>query len=228
MGETLSMFKKSSVGGMLFGRAVRVALCGVSLLVSQCTSPQAHAADGVVVFYLDKRHMPVVRLDRLPSPSESMKALLALYALENGAGCEGKNEDDLVRCALTAELGLGANCSEEHIRLVRSWFVITPNLTSRWNERWNAKAKESGSLEGLCYGQPDTASWHNTWEIIRVRSSGEAVNVEAIQFWGSQHGHGRVRYRNSYKVGPDTITEVSSQVVELSRSSESVFDKGGR
>lgn len=182
-----------------------------------------HAADAIVVFYLDKDYRPVTRLDRIPDLSPGHRALLALYALENGAGCEGKDEGNRVKCDLTQKLGLGANCSDAHIALVRSWFETTPKLTSRWSERWNAKTKSSGTLESLCYGQPDTASWHNVWEIIKIKLAGEFAEVEAILSWGSQYGHGRVRYRNSYRIGEDMILETSSEITELSRSSQGIF-----
>lgn len=106
---------------------------------------------------------------------------------------------------------------------MRCWFEITPNLTPRWSERWNAKAKEPGSLENLCYGRPDTASWQNIWEIIRVKISGEAVDVDAILNWGSQYGHGRIRHTKSYRLAQHSIAEISSQITELNRSSESAF-----
>lgn len=182
------------------------------------------AKEGLVVFYLDEHYQPTVRLDRIQPHSEGVKAILALYALENGAGCEGKNERELVNCALTKELGLGANCSADHIALVRTWFDITPNLTSRWNERWNKETRKAGSLEALCYSQPDTASWHNIWEIIRISTEGEVVTVEAVQAWGSQFGHGRVRYKHSYQVLQGRVKEVSAEVTELQRSSKSIFE----
>jgi len=92
----------------------------------------------------------------------------------------------------------------------------------------NAKAKAPGALENLCYGQPDTGSWHNIWELIKVKSTGDTVEVEAIQNWGSQYGHGRVHYRNSYKIGAQRIVETASQVTELSRSKEGIFGGGNR
>lgn len=203
-----------------------VILIGCFLCVAQMQ--HAYAAERVVVFYLNEHHRPVTRLDRLPDLTPGLKAILALYTLENGAGCEGKDESDRVRCDMTEKLGLGSNCSEAHIQLVRSWFESTPNLTSRWSARWNGKAKAPGALENLCYGQPHTGSWHNIWEIIKVKSTGEFVEVEAILNWGSQYGHGRVRYRNSYKIGSQTIVETASQVTELSRSKESIFGSGNR
>jgi hypothetical protein len=179
---------------------------------------------GKVVFSLDQHAVPVVRLDRVPR-SEGLRAILALYALENGAGCEGKNGQDLVRCALTGALGLGANCSEAHVRLVRTWFTRTTNLTSRWSEQRDADAKQAGSLENLCYRQPDTASWQNIWEIIRVDVASDVVTVDAIFFGGSQHGRTRARYITSYRIGRHQVTELRSERRVIERSSKSIFEE---
>jgi hypothetical protein len=198
-------------------------LFGVAVL--PLTTYAAHAAGsaGLPVFYLDQHFSPVVRLDRT-SQSEPLKAILAMYALQNGAGCGGKNEQDLVKCALTNELGLGANCSEEHLRLVRAWFKKTPNLTSRWNEKFDEDPSRSDALENLCYGQPDTASWQNIWEIIRVDESSEKVTVDAIFFGGSQHGRTRARYVTTYRIGKREVTVVHSTVTVLESSSKSIFE----
>src|SRR5579859_6685684 len=72
---------------------------------------------GVVVFYLDDQFRPVARLDRLGPMSEGFKAILAMYALQVGAGC--KND---YQCVLTQDLGLGNQCSDQQVNLVRSWF----------------------------------------------------------------------------------------------------------
>lgn len=202
----------------------RCAGCLFALVTLSLSSQPTLAAGslGKVVFYLD-RGGPVVRLDRVPQ-SEGVRAILALYALENGAGCEGKNEQGLVKCALTKELGLGANCSEEHIRFVRTWFPKTANLTWRWNERWNGDARNPGALETLCYGQPDTASWQNIWEIIRVDVSSDVVTVDAIVSGGSQHGRTRARYVTSYRIGQHEITELTSNTKVLESSQKSIFE----
>lgn len=202
----------------------RCAGCLFALVTLTLSSQPILAAGslGKVVFYLD-RGGPVVRLDRVPQ-SEGVRAILALYALENGAGCEGKNEQGLVKCALTNELGLGANCSEEHIRFVRKWFTKTANLTSRWHEKWDGDARKPGALEALCYGQPDTASWQNIWEIIRMDVSADVVTVDAIFFGGSQHGRTRTRYITSYRIGQHEVTELTSNTKVLESSQKSIFE----
>ena len=182
----------------------------------------AAASPEQVVFLYDKSWRPVVRLDRLPSGS-GVRAILALYALQNGAGCQGKEPDDLVDCALTRALGLGANCSSEHLSLVRSWFTTTPKLSPRWRSR-DAPTQEPGTLEGLCYRQPDTASWQNIWELIRLRPEGNLVHVNAVLFWGSQYGRGRVLYEHTFRVDGHRIITVTAKVSELSRSDKGIFD----
>lgn len=196
------------------------ALAGLALFG---TPSLAAGSVGQAVFYLDRNYQPIVRLDRVPQ-SEAVRSILALYALENGAGCGGKNEQDQVKCSLTSELGLGENCSEEHVRLVRAWFVKTPNLTSRWVEARNSDAKKPGSLEDLCYRQPDTASWQNIWEIIRVDARSDVVTVDAIFFGGSQHGRTRTRYVTTFRVGHQRITELRSKAKVLESSSKSIFE----
>jgi hypothetical protein len=183
-------------------------------------SPSAWAAD-VAVFLHDEHWRPTVRLDRIPK-NPALRAILALYALENGAGCEGKNAIGLVNCKLTSALGLGANCSAEHLELVRTWFTTTPNLTSRWHPLDAVTA--SPSLEQLCYQTPDTASWQNTWQVIRLRVEADLVHVNAVLYWGSRNGQGRVRYEHSYRVSGERVEEVAAKVSELSRSSKSMFE----
>ncbi len=184
-----------------------------------------HSQENEVVFYLNEHYRPVVRLDRIRNASEGVRAILALYALENGAGCEGQNGQGQLICALTSKLGLGANCSDEHIRLVRSWFKRVPNLTSRWIESRNADSSVPGALEGLCYSAPDTGSWQNIWEILRVRMSADTVIVEGVFFGGSQYGRSRVRYITTYRVEPHSISEEQTQVTVLERSSKGIFER---
>lgn len=198
-------------------------LFGLAVLPLAPYAAHAEGSAGQAVFYLDQHFSPVVRLERT-SQSEAMKAILAMYALQNGAGCGGKNEQALVKCALTNNLGLGANCSEEHLRLVRGWFKKTPNLTSRWNPRVDGDPSRLGALESLCYGQPDTASWQNIWEIIRVDESSESVRVDAIFFGGSQHGRTRARYVTTYRIEEKEITVVHSTVKVLESSAKSIFE----
>jgi hypothetical protein len=194
-----------------------------SVIVLLLICLNSSASNNLIVFKLNEHSQPIVSLERIHLDSEGVKAILALYALENGAGCEGRNEQGLLNCKLTSKLGLGANCSDNHIALVRTWFNNTPKLTSRWHERWNKKTKTPGTLEDLCYRQPDTGSWHNVWEVIKLRVEGDIVSVDAVQTWGSQFGHGKVRYMHRYQLRQNRVKEISAEITELMHSSESIF-----
>jgi hypothetical protein len=169
------------------------------------------ASTGITVFYLDKNYLPVVRIDRLAPIPESTRAVLALYALQNGAGCEGRNGAGL-QCSLTSALGFPAQCSAEHVAFVRKWF---PGPIPALNTRGSPKELESpqvpGTLEALCYGQPDTASWQNIWEVIRVSSAGDVVTVQAVGSWSSQNGSGKFSYTTSFRVSAGSVVLVSNR-----------------
>lgn len=203
------------------GRAGKFFALAVLALAGQAGF--AEGTRGQAVFYFDEHSRPVVRLDRIPL-SDPVKAILALYALQNGAGCGGKNEQDLVTCALTSELGLGANCSEEHLRTVRRWFSKVPSLSSRWNPNLDGDARKAGALEALCYRQPDTASWQNIWAVIRMDVKADVVTVDAIFFGGSQHGRTRARYQASYRIGQQEISVLRSKRTVLESSARSIFE----
>jgi hypothetical protein len=183
------------------------------------------ASEGSVVFYLDEHYQPKVRLDRVESRSEGVRAILALYALQNGAGCGASGESGLLKCELTSALGLGENCSEEHLKLVRTWFSKTPNLSFRWNARLNSDAKKPGALEDLCYRQPHTGSWHNVWEILRVSDAADTVKIDGVLIGGSPSGWTRMRYISTYRITPESVVEVRTSRTVLKRSSKSIFEE---
>jgi hypothetical protein len=82
----------------------------VAMLVA---SSPVMAASKVVVFYYDKQSQPITRLDRIAPMSDGLRAILAMYALQNGAGCDGGNEN--LTCALTDALKVGGQCSAQHL-----------------------------------------------------------------------------------------------------------------
>jgi hypothetical protein len=92
----------------------------VALLLSTNALSESNAASNVIVFYLDDRYRPVAKPERLQPLSDGTKAILAMYALQIGAGCGGRRPTDEIHCELTTALGLGAQCSAQHISLVRT------------------------------------------------------------------------------------------------------------
>jgi len=187
------------------------------VLSASCANARPTAADDGRVFFVGDHYPPSIRLDRLPNQSEQLRAILAMYTLQNGAGCEGRDSNGRLRCSLTSELGLGANCSPEHFQLVRKWFTETPKLSSRWVP-WEKDSRKEGALENLCYRQPDTASWQNIWTEIQVKMTGSRVVVSAIQHWASTNGSGTVRYKSEYDITNSQVKVVSSMGKTLCES----------
>jgi hypothetical protein len=89
-------------------------LAGLIAAAFMTLSQRAGAAEPVSVFLLDSHHTPVVRLEKLTPPlSEPVRAILAMYALQDGGGCEGENDpkENGLHCILTTALGVGPQCS---------------------------------------------------------------------------------------------------------------------
>lgn len=133
-----------------------------------------------------------VNLAPLSPLSAGMRAILALYAMRANGGCEGSPDPEPtgLRCPLTTALGLGPQCSNQHLGLVKTWFKdgIPPLLLSRKDA---AEANRSGSLEWSCNSTPDTASSQTGWSSIRVRQEpGGLVTVWGRGYW--MHGAGEV------------------------------------
>ncbi len=182
-----------------------LAAIGLALAACGCV-----AGENITAFYHDKNYQAVVRADRLKALPESTRAILALYALQNGAGCEDRSEAGL-RCRLTSALGFQAQCSAEHIAFVRKWFPgPIPALNTRGRPVELEQPRTAGTLENLCYGQPDTASWQNIWELIRVSTEGETVRVRAVGQWSSQNGSGKFAYATQFHVAANSITVISN------------------
>lgn len=164
----------------------------------------------VVVFYLDSQYQPIVKLELLGKMSEGMKAVLAMYAFQVGGGCAGHDEHGL-KCELTKSLGLGAQCSGQHLGLVRSWFTKGIPPISGYPEHSIQQALKSGDLKSICYSAPYTATRQVIWEFIRVKKENNRVFVDAISHWtASADGPGgRYQYQSEYRIGAGTIVVVA-------------------
>ena len=170
----------------------------------------------VVVFYLDEQFRPISKLERLGPLSQGIRAILAMYALQVGGGCEGHDEMGL-KCELTKSLGLGAQCSDEHLGLVRSWFKKEIPPMSGHPEHTIQRVLKSGDLQSICYNAPYTATRQVIWEIVRVNKSNDRVFVDAISHWtvGADGPGGRDRYQTEYQVDAHTVTVVAHKKLPL-------------
>ena len=199
-------------------RIVRQHFAAVVAVLMLSTIPLSYAGQQVVVFYLDAQYRPVAKLDRLGQMSEGINAILAMYALQTGGGCEG-HDDAGLRCELTKSLGLGAQCSEKHLKLVRSWFKNEVPAMSIYPEATIQRSFKSGELEPICYKAPDTSTVQEVWEIIKVKREDNLVLVDAIRRWTFNSADGpsyRSRYKTEYRINAHTITVVAHKEIRLS------------
>ena len=82
------------------------------------------------------------------------------------------------------------------------------------------QTQKSGVLEGICYNAPDTATFQDIWEIIRITQRDDRVFVDAIDTWLARETTGRYRYQSEYKITADSIEIVSHRKVTIGRQSE--------
>jgi hypothetical protein len=190
-------------------------LLTAATLALSSSIPVSYAKEPVVVFYLDSQYRPVAKLERLGKISEGTKAVLAMYALQVGGGCEG-HDDQGLKCELTRALGLGAQCSSQHLNLVRAWFKeALPRMTGHHESTFQNVVK-SGELGSICYSQPDTATRQHVWETIRVSTEDNLVSVDAISrsIASADGPFGTNRYSTTYRIDENVVTVVSHRQVQ--------------
>jgi hypothetical protein len=201
--------------------ALAMAILAIAVFVA--LPSRASAAEPVTVFLLDAHYEPVVRLEKLNPPiSEGLRALLAMYALQDGGGCDGESDphENGLHCVLTTALGVGPQCSAAQIRLVRDWFKGSiPRMSGAAPDIY-ADAQKPGSLEAICYEAPYTATFQQIWERIRVRQDGTQIFVDAMISWLAREKSGRIHYRTTYKVEDHSITTLSHEEVALKGGSK--------
>lgn len=171
----------------------------------------------VVAFYLDDQYRPVARVDRLKPMSEGVRAILAMYALQLGGGCGGFEEGQNLHCVLTDSLGLGLQCSAEHIHLVSTWFKNgMPNFEGAGQGAFQKALKDS-DFRSLCYLEPDTSRVQQIWTIIRVRKEYNEVIVDAIGDFivGPDSPYREIEYVTAYLINAKGISVLSNKIKSI-------------
>ena len=182
-----------------------------TVLIVVLIAAQPFGASKVTIFYLDKNYQAVVKLERLGPMSDAMRAILAMYALQNGAGCWGGNEN--LRCVLTDSLNIGGQCSKEHIKIIRTWFKKSIPKMSGYRDDIYKNVQTPGNLEDICYKKPDSSTFQNTWDIIRVTQNGNNVIVDAYGHWLEREESGSFRYITDYRINKDSVVVVSHKKI---------------
>jgi hypothetical protein len=182
-----------------------------ALLMFLFIAPQSFAASDVIFYLNEKNYMPVVKLERLGPISDGMRSILAMYALQNGAGCAGGNES--ISCLLTDSLNVGGQCSKEHIELIRTWFKNSIPQMSNYADSIYNKIQNPDDLENICYRMPDSATFQHKWDIIRVSQKGSTVKVDAHGTFLEREETGSYRYITEYKIEKNLVVVISHKKV---------------
>lgn len=131
-----------------------------------------------------------VNTDFIRSAPESIKAILAYYASLAGSDCFNN------QCVLSAALGLGEQCSDKHINLIKKWFG---------NDQLAMDAIES------CYNTPNTATVQSVWDALYLDVSAQKVTVRykktAINM--RENKEKVTKGEDQYQIDGDRITVLS-------------------
>jgi len=156
-----------------------------------------------------------VHLERLGPLTPAMRAILAFYAMRANGGCppgtwseDGKTYD--MQCPLTTALGLGRQCSEAQLALVKTWFkdgIPAVNL----DQADAANIGKSGDFASACNATPYTATHQSIWSSLRVRQEKKGlVTITGEGSWtsGPEAGGGSFTDVTTYRILPDRVRVV--------------------
>lgn len=157
-----------------------------------------------------------VSLRPLEPLTPALRALLAFYALRANGGCppgdwskDGKTYE--MSCPLTTALGLGFQCSEAHLGLVKTWFKegIPPLLLDR---KEAARIAKEGDIARACNSTPYSATHQTIWSSIKVlRRKDGTVTITGEGDWtaGPEAESGSFRNVGTYRLLADRVEVVS-------------------
>lgn len=192
----------------------RVLGCALASAMTFASSLPALAAEPVTVFDLSSK--PVVQLDKLSPPlTEGLRAILAMYALQSGAGCGKTAADKTQECALNTALKVGPQCSDAQMQLVRAWFKSVPQMSAEQTDRNKyIDIQPPGSLKKLCLSTPDDGEGNaQIWTNIKVTQDGGKILVDAAgQAVAGEDQVFRFRYKTEYEIAGHSILALSHDV----------------
>lgn len=192
----------------------RVLGCALVATVTFASSLPALAAEPVTVFDLNPN--PVVQLDKLSPPlTEGLRAILAMYALQSGAGCGEAAANKTRECALNTALKVGSQCSDAQLQLVSAWFKSVPQMSAEQTDRNKyVDIQPPGSLKKLCLSTPDDGKGNlQIWTTIKVTQDGGKILVDAAgEAVAGEDQVFRFRYKTEYEIAGHSIITLSHDV----------------
>jgi len=194
---------------------IPAALAGLLLLLLLPVARPALAEEvEVQVLYSADSTTTAVNLKPLEPLSPALRAVLALYAMRANGGCPPGKEVGgrySMQCPLTTALGLGDQCSDAQLALVRKYFKdgIPPLHLTRQQA---AEINRSGDLARACNATPYTATHQSIWLEIRLQTmSPERVRIIARGSWtsGPAGSAGTFGSLSVFRLLPDRVEVVS-------------------
>lgn len=192
-----------------------IAACAIALAPALAEPLAAgSSAAGEVEILTGADSMTVtVDLKPLEPLSPGMRAILAFYAMLANGGCPPADEagkSDELRCPLTTALGLGAQCSQAQLALVKAWFKDgIPAVAMSPSQA--AEVNRSGDLRRACNDTPYTATHQSIWGSLRVRRAAKGlVTVTSDGSWtaGPEAASGFFHDVTTYRILPDRVQVV--------------------
>jgi hypothetical protein len=164
-----------------------------------------------------------VNLKALGELSPAMKAILAFYAMRANGGCPPGELDENTKaykmeCPLTTALGLGDQCSDAQITLVKTWFKDGIPALGLLDSKTAQQVNKDKNFASICNSTPYTATHQSIWDSIRVKQmDGGMVTITAEGEWtsGPEGDSGSFHAVTTYRILPDRVQVVSHKEENL-------------
>jgi hypothetical protein len=157
-----------------------------------------------------------VNLKPIGELSPGMKAILAYYAMRANGGCPPGEWDENTRvykmeCPLTTALGLGYQCSDAQISLVKTWFKDGIPALGLLDAKKAQEVNKDKDFASICSNTPYTATHQSIWNSIRVKQlDGGKVTITAKGDWtsGPEGDSGSFQAVTTYRILTDRVQVV--------------------
>jgi len=177
--------------------------------------PQKEAGE-IEIFSASDSMTVDVNLKQLGELSPAMKAIFALYAMRANGGCppgefDANTKVYKMECPLTSALGLGYQCSDAQITLVKTWFKDGIPALGLLDSKKAQEVNKDKDFASICSNTPYTATHQSIWNSIRVKElDGGKVTITAKGDWtsGPEGDSGSFQAVTTYRILTDRVQVV--------------------
>ena len=191
-------------------------LVGLFYSCASDAAPQQVSSD-IEIFSASDSMTVDVNLKPLGELSSGMKAILAFYAMRANGGCPPGEWDDNTKvykmeCPLTTALGLGYQCSDEQITLVKKWFKDGIPALGLLDSKTTQEVNKNKDFASICNSTPYTATHQSNWSSIRIKRLDDGmVTITAEGDWtsGPEGDAGSFRAVTTFRILTDRVQVVN-------------------